>query len=234
MQAATQTQVPTPPANAPAPAVSITTTGPGGTTLTLPIPRTSAEVRDLRIHSQELTEQLAGIASRRRRLSEEIRSAPDGASRTGLEDRVRLLDQRILQLETDIAATGRQLSAAPAELIASTQSESPPPNSDDWEEGMAFGVGFMLLGMAIVYVYRRFRRRRSPPAPQASMLSESAQRLERLEHGVEAIAIEVERISEGQRFVTKLFSEAQRPIGTANRIAQPAAEAQAIDADARR
>jgi hypothetical protein len=31
--------------------------------------------------------------------------------------------------------------------------------------------------------------------------------MERLEQGVEAIAIEVERISEGQRFVTKLLSE---------------------------
>jgi hypothetical protein len=32
-------------------------------------------------------------------------------------------------------------------------------------------------------------------------------RLARLEHAVESIAIEVERISEGQRFTTKLLSE---------------------------
>jgi hypothetical protein len=32
-------------------------------------------------------------------------------------------------------------------------------------------------------------------------------RLERIEHAVEAIALEVERISEGQRFTTKLLSE---------------------------
>jgi hypothetical protein len=37
---------------------------------------------------------------------------------------------------------------------------------------------------------------------------ENAQRLERLEQGMEAIAIEIERVSEGQRFVTKLLSEA--------------------------
>ncbi|HEY2027234.1 MAG TPA: hypothetical protein VGG78_09500 [Gemmatimonadaceae bacterium] len=35
----------------------------------------------------------------------------------------------------------------------------------------------------------------------------SDQRLERVEQAVEAIAIEVERISEGQRFVTKLLSD---------------------------
>ncbi len=32
-------------------------------------------------------------------------------------------------------------------------------------------------------------------------------RLERMEHGIDAIAVEVERISEGQRFTTKLLSE---------------------------
>lgn len=32
-------------------------------------------------------------------------------------------------------------------------------------------------------------------------------RLERMEHAVDAIALEIERISEGQRFTTKLLSE---------------------------
>jgi len=32
-------------------------------------------------------------------------------------------------------------------------------------------------------------------------------RLERMEHAVDAIAVEIERISEGQRFTTKLLSE---------------------------
>ncbi|HEX6574248.1 MAG TPA: hypothetical protein VF042_04690, partial [Gemmatimonadaceae bacterium] len=37
------------------------------------------------------------------------------------------------------------------------------------------------------------------------------QRLERLEQGVDAIAIEIERITEGQRFVTKLLSDTSQP-----------------------
>jgi hypothetical protein len=36
---------------------------------------------------------------------------------------------------------------------------------------------------------------------------EVARRLERMEQALEAVAIEVERISEGQRFTTKLLSE---------------------------
>jgi hypothetical protein len=39
---------------------------------------------------------------------------------------------------------------------------------------------------------------------------ESTQRLERIEQAIEAVAIEVERISEGQRFVTRLLSEGDR------------------------
>jgi hypothetical protein len=37
--------------------------------------------------------------------------------------------------------------------------------------------------------------------------SVTAARLERIEHAMDAIAIEVERISEGQRFTTKLLNE---------------------------
>jgi 3-hydroxymyristoyl/3-hydroxydecanoyl-(acyl carrier protein) dehydratase len=44
---------------------------------------------------------------------------------------------------------------------------------------------------------------------QASAITDA--RFERLEQAVESIAIEVERVSEGQRFVTKLLSERVSP-----------------------
>lgn len=37
--------------------------------------------------------------------------------------------------------------------------------------------------------------------------SETSMRLERIEQAIEAMAVEVERISEGQRFVTRLLAE---------------------------
>jgi hypothetical protein len=47
------------------------------------------------------------------------------------------------------------------------------------------------------------------PAPQAELPEAGAtdQRLELLQQSVDAIALEVERISEGQRFITKLQAE---------------------------
>ena len=45
-----------------------------------------------------------------------------------------------------------------------------------------------------------------------SLSPEVVQRLERMEQAIDAISVEVERISEGQRFVTRLLSErAQAP-----------------------
>src|SRR5687768_10262317 len=221
-----------PPPDQPVAPVTVTTPGPGGTTQTLSIPKTSAEVRDLRVQRDELSEQLSNVASRRRALSEEIRVAPDGASRTGLEERLRLLDNRILGFENDISAISRQLASAPAELIAEIESERPPPSGDDFGEGFMAG-GVTLLGVIVVLaVVRRFIRKRrgvttTANAP-ANFAAESAQRLERLEHGIEAIAIEVERVSEGQRFVTRLLSE-QAPVLASNRIPQPAAEAKSVE-----
>jgi len=56
---------------------------------------------------------------------------------------------------------------------------------------------------------RAMWKRSSRPGPAPAVFTETAQRLERLEASVDAIAIEIERISEGQRFVTKLLSEGQ-------------------------
>jgi len=42
-------------------------------------------------------------------------------------------------------------------------------------------------------------------------LATSDQRLARVEQAVEAIAIEIERISEGQRYVTKLLDQRAQP-----------------------
>lgn len=63
----------------------------------------------------------------------------------------------------------------------------------------------------------RLERRRDPP----SELPDVAPRLDRIEQAIEAIAVEVERISEGQRYVTKQMHEL-RALPAPNPLAQPA------------
>jgi hypothetical protein len=47
-------------------------------------------------------------------------------------------------------------------------------------------------------------------------LASSDERLARVEQAVESIAIEMERIGEGQRFVTRLLNEPGRPVPQAS------------------
>jgi hypothetical protein len=87
---------------------------------------------------------------------------------------------------------------------------------DNFDDGVMVGGFSVLLFMSLVLLAarRRWKRPGSGRFPQAG--TDSAQRLERLEQGVDAIAIEIERVSEGQRFVTRLLSEQQAmPAATA-------------------
>lgn len=62
------------------------------------------------------------------------------------------------------------------------------------------------LGIPLVRAYSRRMEvgSRTPQLP-----SDLVARLERIEQGIEAMSTEVERISEGQRFTTKLLSESR-------------------------
>ena len=59
------------------------------------------------------------------------------------------------------------------------------------------------IGVPIARAYAR----RIESKPSAAIPPDVAARLERIEQAVDAIAIEMERVSEGQRFTTKLLAE---------------------------
>ena len=58
---------------------------------------------------------------------------------------------------------------------------------------------------------RAYSRRMEAESKNPRIPSEVTSRLERIEQAVDAVALEVERISEGQRFTTKLLSEGKGP-----------------------
>ena len=102
-----------------------------------------------------------------------------------------------------------------------------PPSASPWNnpEVVVPAVSVvslaMLLPLSIGWA-RRIARRTPPPAPMSNELSN---RLERIEQAVDTIAIEVERISEGQRFVTKIMAE--RTASAASHSGSPADAASA-------
>lgn len=226
MQTPSASSAPAPAPAAPAPppapvAVTAIQEGAQGGASTLGTTAISAEQAALlRARREELREQMRSVERRRDDLARELQSSDAGA-RPGLEQRIAMLDEQTLQLERDMAVTNRQLlEAPPPPTIPRTE---PPRVFGGFtsEEATAMGIVFTLFVLApIALAYARLLWKRATRVAREPVVLESphsAQRLERVEQAVDAIAIEVERVAEGQRFVTRLLSEGRpaMPAGVA-------------------
>jgi len=175
------------------------------------VPQTPAEVAAMRAQRSELSDQVTSAMGRREDLAEQLTTA-SAAERPGLEARIRQLDERILGIEQEIARTGQLIALAPGELLSgSTQ----PSNFGDFTNmrpdmtaiSIVFTI-FVLTPIAIAAARLLWKRASFQPTPIADR--DGTDRLKRLESAVDTIAIEVERISEGQRFVTRLLSDREK------------------------
>jgi hypothetical protein len=88
------------------------------------------------------------------------------------------------------------------------------------DPGIVVPIGFfaMVVTIAVGVPMARAFARRMEGESKAKLAPEVTSRLERIEQAVDAIAIEVERISEGQRFTTKLLTERA---SDASRLTEP-------------
>ncbi len=198
-----------------APAAVQIEAGPTTAAQTIFIPQSVQEIAGLRSRRSELIDQLNRAGNRREEVLREMRDATN-AEHTGLQQRLDALDSRVVQIEADIAATERALTnASPAMLGAAAQAEeaaelarrqAEPPIDEDVIGIMAFMGMVLLIPIVIAHTRRIWKR----PQPARALPPATEGRLERIEQAVEAIAVEVERVSEGQRFVTKLLSDTSR------------------------
>ena len=176
----------------------------------------------------ELSDQLERLQDARNNLSEKL-SDPmvAGADRHGLEARIGDIDQRISAVDKQIAAADQQVAqtagipgAVVPRPIIHESNEPPMP--------MVLGgmfIFFCLFPLAIAWSRRLWRR---GAAAVAAMPADLMDRISRLDQAVESIAIEVERIGEGQRFMTRVFTESGARIvgpGPAQPVELPAREA---------
>ena len=190
-----------------APSVTVYTDGGNGVAekQVLHIPTSRSEMSALLARRGQLSDQLSSVTNRRNRLIEQIRVAPRGTEE-GLQAQLQVLDNRILQLENDLGTVGREVAAASPQLISMAEYGT-RPNDGRFVEGMAaMGVPLFIV-MSAVYFFSRRRWKREARGAQPTLPSADSERLQRLEHGFDAMAVEIERISEGQRFVTRLLSE---------------------------
>ena len=89
-----------------------------------------------------------------------------------------------------------------------------------WDEDIIVPIAFFVTAIIIsigIPLVRAIVRRWDRQGLQPPMPQDTSQRLERIEQAIEAMSVEVERIAEGQRFVTRLMAD-QSP----ERVAIPA------------
>lgn len=188
-----------------------------------PIAQTTArpsQVLDAaRAQRSELRNQMQRLESRRTDLNNSL--SDDGlsaASKSGLEVRIKAVDGQIQQMDQQIASADLQVAKAAA--VPGAEVVSRPNERGGMDDNMVpitvvFTL-FVLFPIALAFARRIWKRTATVVAP---IPQDVQNRLEQLGQSVESIALEVERIGEGQRFMTKVMSESGRALGAG--AAQP-------------
>jgi hypothetical protein len=109
------------------------------------------------------------------------------------------------------------------QLISTTQGPTPDQIPAIPTEAVVISIAFFVM-LAVIAIglplARAFARRMDRKAVQPALSPELAEQLMRLEQSVDTIAVEVERISEGQRFSSGLLRE-MHPIVQRSQLSAP-------------
>lgn len=185
-------------------------------------PLTQQEISVIRNQRSEMSDQLQSAQNRRERVLDELRTAPPGTE-PGLQQQYQVLSDRIVAIERDIEASGRTLRSGQVPVgtvLVPPRSFSSSNRTDDAERGATLAA-MILLPIAAIYMWRAFRRRRRGGRREVEVHAEQDSRFERLEQAVDAIALEIERVGEAQRYQAKLLSEANMMPAMAQKSPEP-------------
>ncbi|MDH5233357.1 MAG: hypothetical protein OEW77_00255 [Gemmatimonadota bacterium] len=159
-----------------------------------------------RAQRRELANRMESLVDTRRQVVQQLREgAVSAADRAGLDQRLAQVDQQISATTIDIGEADRLVAQAAA--VPGSTTQEPPTNPWAYgppEELVAMSIGLTaLLLFPVMLAWARRIWRRSPAAPVPAEITD---RLGAMERAIDAVAVEVERIGEGQRFVTHLLS----------------------------
>jgi septation ring formation regulator EzrA len=163
---------------------------------------------------RELQSQLGALQNTRGGLSRQLQQPRlPAVDRRGLEQQLAETDAQIGAVEKQLAAANADVAKAAA-VPGAVQEEPRPVRDGPPQEVYVLGgmfIVFVLLPLSIAAARRIWRRGTaalaSLPRELMDRLDQLDQSVNRLDQSVDSIAVEVERIGEGQRFVTRLMSE---------------------------
>lgn len=196
----------------------------------------SAEIAELQaqlqVYNQRLTRLNEEIFNERQQLSAEG-AGPAGVAAqariVSLESRRKDTEEALQKVEDQLAAKGVVPNTVEGITAAPPGEPMVPfdPNQAGFQESIAAVAIFLIVfvGAPISVAIARYIWKRTTTRPAPAPSADDARRLERVEAAVDAIAVEVERMSEGQRYVTKLLAERAGPVPAepiANKAGVPA------------
>ncbi len=162
-----------------------------------------------RAQQRELTDQLDDIESTRDDISSNLMQLPAGSpQREVLESRLTEINKRISVVDGMLASNSASLAqaaAVPGAVVEAPRIVRQGPPEEVIITGLVF-TAIVLLPLSIAMARRIWKRSASAVT---TFPRELADRLSGMEHALEATSIEVERIGEGQRFLTRLFTEGE-------------------------
>jgi cell division protein FtsB len=175
-----------------------------------------AEYRALMDKRDELTSQLMQEESRRATLT--AQSQRGGGAQ--LQSQLKSVNARVERLQAEVDRTNDLIANTSASVLAAARAENrsssaamPPDVAARLARDLVPLAGmftvFFLFPIAIALARLLWKRASGGGPPRQGALPDAAstQRLDQLQQSVDAIALEVERISEGQRYVAKVFAE---------------------------
>lgn len=187
-------------------------------------PVTSANASaNLALKRAELRDQLNELAARRNQLLAQ-RSGATLQKTAELDGRIALIDTRTAQLEQQLFATNDMITRGLTDGSAVVQTNTDQAIRDATRSATREAARSATLGivavLALFMVWRGarnfFRRNR-----RAEALPGNSTQLAQLQQSIDAIALEVERISEAQRYTAKLMNERGLAAGEARPVAAP-------------
>ncbi len=161
----------------------------------------------LRAKREVLGEYMSRLLNRRENIADRLNSPNvTPAEKAALEDHLRELNTRIIAMEKQLEASDAEVAEAAGVPGATVPEPDRRPNGPP-EEMLVIGTVF--TGIALVLVAGAYARRLWKGAARVVTQIPAAleARLTRFEQSIDAVAIEVERVSEGQRFLTKVLTE---------------------------
>jgi hypothetical protein len=164
----------------------------------------------------ELDGRIASLEASREALTAALKNADSRQRRAVLETQLTQVEGELAKTRSALDKIDRQLGRrdgpAPARTYSGTGTPSQFPDFPRMDRVSPFPmiiaiVGIIFIGFPIALTLSRYIWKRSTHAPAPPLTAEQTRRFDRIEQSVDAIAIEVERISENQRYLTKLLAE---------------------------